>query len=148
MVYAQVGTNPEPRVDFSQLNWPAILVATVAAFGLGGVWYGPLFGKAWQKLVGLSDEQLQQGSPAKTFGGAFVLTLVMATALALLLQLHPAPDLLSGANIGVLLGICLIATSIGINYLFARRALALYLIEAGYMVALMTLLGAILGAWR
>ena len=45
-------------MDISQLNWLAILVATVAAFALGGVWYGPVFGKAWQRLVGISDEDI------------------------------------------------------------------------------------------
>ena len=135
-------------MDISQLNWLAILVATVAAFALGGVWYGPVFGKAWQRLVGITNEEIQQGNPAKIYGGAFCLNLVMATALALLLQLHPAPALLAGINIGVLLALCFIATSIGINYLFQQRPLAQYLIEAGYMVVLMAVMGAILGVWR
>ena len=34
-------------LDLAALNWWAILVATVAAFALGGLWYGPLFGKPW-----------------------------------------------------------------------------------------------------
>ena len=33
-------------IDFAGLNWWAILVAVAAAFALGGLWYGPLFGKA------------------------------------------------------------------------------------------------------
>ena len=82
------------------------------------------------------------------FGGAFVLTLVMATTLALLMQLHPAPALLSGLTMGGLLGLTLIATSLGIGYLFSRNPFALWLIDAGYMVALMAMMGAILGAWR
>ena len=135
-------------MDLSQLNWPAVMVATVTAFALGGVWYGPIFGKPWQRLTGLDDEALRQGSPATIFGGAFCLTLVMAAALALLLQLHPAPDAVSGLSVGSLLGLCFIATSIGINYLFARKPLAIFLIEAGYMVLLMAVMGVILGAWR
>lgn len=135
-------------MDLSQLNWLAVAVAAVSAFILGGIWYGPVFGKSWQGLAGVTDEDIQQGNPAVIFGGAFVLNLVMATTLALLLQLHPAPSLVSGLSAGALLGLCFIATSIGINYLFARKTLQLYLIEAGYMVVLMALMGAILGAWR
>lgn len=135
-------------MDISQLNWLAILVATGAAFALGGVWYGPVFGKVWQRLAGITDEDIQQANPAKIYGGAFCLNLVMASALALLLQMHPAPALGTGINIGVLLALCFIATSMGINYLFQQRPFTQYLIEAGYMVVLMAVMGAILGAWR
>ena len=135
-------------MDLSALNWLAVIVATVSAFVLGGIWYGPIFGKAWQRLSNLSDDDLQQGHPAKVFGGAFALTLVMATSLALLLQLHPAPDLDTGLTAGALLGVTLIAASQGINFLFARKPLQLWLIESGYMVVLMALMGAIIGAWR
>ncbi len=31
-------------VDLVSLNWLAILIATAAAFLLGGLWYGPVFG--------------------------------------------------------------------------------------------------------
>jgi hypothetical protein len=135
-------------MDLSAVNWVAILVAAVSAFILGGIWYGPLFGKTWQRLSELSDEDVQQGHPAKIFGGALVLTLVMAASLGLLLQLHPAPNLGSGLAAGALLGLTLIAASQGINFLFARKPLQLWFIESGYMVVLMAMMGAILGAWR
>ena len=45
-------------------------------------------------------------------------------------------------------GLAFVATSYGINYLFASKPLRLYLIDAGYVAALMTIMGAILGAWR
>ena len=57
------------------LNLTAVLVAAVAAFVLGGIWYGPLFGKTWQAHVGLSDEDLKsKGHPAVIMGLAFLLT--------------------------------------------------------------------------
>ena len=135
-------------MNISLINWLAVLVAAASAFGLGGLWYGPVFGKAWQTLSGLSDEDIQQGHPGKIYGGALALNLVIAATLALLLQLHPAPDLLTGLNIGALLGVALVATNLGINYLFSRRPMKLYLIDAGYMVCLMVIMGAILGGWR
>ncbi len=135
-------------MDLAAINWLAVAVSTISAFVLGGIWYGPVFGKAWQRLEGLSDEEVQGGNMPMIFGGAFLLTLVMATTLALLMQLHPAPALLSGLTMGGLLGLTLIATSLGIGYLFSRNPFALWLIDAGYMVALMAMMGAILGAWR
>ncbi len=135
-------------MNVGMLNWLAIVVAALSAFGIGALWYGPLFGKAWQTLSGLSDEDIQQGHPALTYGGALVLNLVAAFGMGMVLQLHPSPDLGSGFNVGLLIGLAFVATTFGINYLFAMRPLRLYLIDAGYMVALLTIMGSILGAWR
>jgi L-cystine uptake protein TcyP (sodium:dicarboxylate symporter family) len=135
-------------MDIASINWLAVPVAALSAFVLGGIWYGPIFGKAWQRLSGVTDEQIQNANPAVIYGGAFVLNLVMATSLSLLLQLHPTPALGSGIAVGTLLGLTLIAASMGINYLFARKPLQLWLVDAGYMVLLMAVMGAILGAWR
>ena len=53
------------HVDFASINYLAVLVATVLAFGLGSIWYGkPLFGSAWQREMGLSDEDIQSGNLA------------------------------------------------------------------------------------
>ena len=135
-------------MSFGALNWLAIVVASLSAFALGSLWYGPVFGKAWQKLSGLSDEDIQNGHPALTYGGAFGLNIFAAFGMAMLLQLHPSPDLVSGLNVGLLIGLAFVATTFGINYLFAQRPLRLYLIDAGYMVVLLVVMGSILGAWR
>ena len=135
-------------MSLGALNWVAVVVSALSAFVIGGLWYGPLFGKAWQSLSGLTDEDIQQGHPAKIYGGAFVLTLVAAIGIGMLLQLHPAPDLAIGFKVGILVGVAFVATSFGINYLFASKPLRLYLIDAGYMVVLMAVIGTVLGAWR
>ena len=135
-------------MNLGDLNWLAVVVAALSAFVLGALWYGPLFGKAWQTLSGLSDDDIQQGHPAKIYGGAFVLTLVAAFGMGMIMQLHPTPDLGSGLAVGSLIGVAFVASSFGINYLFALKPLRLYLIDAGYMVVLMAIVGAILGAWR
>jgi hypothetical protein len=46
------------------LNWLAVIVATVAYFALGGIWYaGPVFGKAWTRATGF-DMGAQRPGPA------------------------------------------------------------------------------------
>ena len=43
-----------------EINWIAVVVAAVACFLLGGLWYSKaLFGKAWQRETGLTDEILE-----------------------------------------------------------------------------------------
>ena len=57
-----------------EINWIAVVVAAVACFLLGGLWYSPvLFGKAWQRETGLTDEQLKNGNMVKIFGLSLVL---------------------------------------------------------------------------
>lgn len=135
-------------MSFGSLNWLAVVVSALSAFALGALWYGPLFGRAWQALSGITDEQIQQRHPAKVYGSAFALNLVAAFGMAMVMQLHPSPDLGSGLNVGLLIGLAFVATSFGINCLFAMRPFRLYLIDAGYMVALLSIMGAIIAAWR
>ena len=132
-------------MDLAAINWIAVVVAAVSAFVLGGVWYGPIFGKQWQALVGLSDEDLQNGRhPAIVFGSAFVLTLVQAVVLA---SIIPAGSGI-GAALGqaLMIGIAFVATAFGVNYLFSRHPKALWGIDAGYNVAQFAIMGAIIGA--
>ena len=62
-----------------EVNWIAIVVAAVASFLLGGLWYSPaLFGKAWQREVGLTDEQMKNSNMVKIFGLTLILCLLAA----------------------------------------------------------------------
>ncbi len=133
-------------MDFSTINWIAVPVAAVSAFALGGLWYGPLFGKSWQALMKLSDEDLQNsGHPAMIFGCAFLLTLVQATVLAALLPAAAGAG--AGAGLGLLLGVAFVASAFGVNYLFARHPRALFGIDAGYNVVQFAIMGGIIGAF-
>ena len=58
-----------------QMNWLAVVGAALAGFVIGGLWYGPLLGKVWQRESGLSDEALKNGSMVQIFGLTFVLNL-------------------------------------------------------------------------
>lgn len=139
----------EAVVDFSTLNWFAVIVAAVSSFALGAIWYGPVFGKRWQELVKLSDEDLADANMAQIFGLSFVLTLIIAFALASAIgAVLPEPNLVSGLLLGLEFSLVFVATAFGINYLFARQPIALYGIDVGYMVLMFALMGAILGVWR
>jgi hypothetical protein len=60
----------------------------------------------------------------------------------------PQADAAFGATAGFLAGIGWVATMIGIHYLFERRSLAHFLINAGYSTVALTIMGIILGAWQ
>src|SRR5688572_8746225 len=70
-------------MDPSQINWLAVVVAALITFVLGGLWYSPLlFGKVWQRLNKLSDDELKRASMGKIFGGAAICAAVAAANLA------------------------------------------------------------------
>ncbi|WP_298023642.1 DUF1761 domain-containing protein [uncultured Parasphingopyxis sp.] len=129
-----------------EMNYLAVIAAAVSAFVLGGLWYGPLFGKAWQKAAGVSDEPAQSGSPAIIFGGSLILSLVAAFVFAMFLG--PAPELNFALGAGASAGLCWVAAAIGIIYLFERRPLSHFLINGGYVTLQFTLYGLILGLWH
>jgi hypothetical protein len=81
--------------------------------------------------------------PSLAFVGAFVLSLIAAAAFAW--YLGPAPALGRAFGVGVAAGLCWVAASFGINYLFAGRSLKLWLIDGGYHALQFTLYGLILG---
>ncbi|HMM66047.1 MAG TPA: DUF1761 domain-containing protein [Dokdonella sp.] len=129
-----------------EFNIWAVLVAAVSAFVLGGLWYSPiLFGKPWQREAGVTDEQMQNANMAMIFGLGFVLSLVAALVFALFLG--PRPPVSLGLGAGFAAGLCWVGASFGINYLFERRSLKLFLINAGYHTVQFTVIGLILALW-
>lgn len=130
---------------FSSINWLSIIVAAVSAFLIGGIWYGPLFGRAWMKEFGFSEEDLKQRNVAKTFGLSLLLSLFAAFNLDMFIGAEATTSF--GTMAGFLAGIGWVATFLGIIYLFEMKSLAAFLINAGYCIVALTTMGAILGAW-
>jgi len=131
----------------AEFNWLAIFVAAASAFVLGGAWYAKgLFGNAWMQYVGLTEEDTNNANMPRIFGGAFVLQFIAAIMLATLLGTDST--WLSGLHTGLVVGIGFVATAYGVTYLFEQRPLRLFMINAGYNVVLMAIMGTIIGAWH
>ena len=131
-----------------QVNWLAVVAAALSMFAVGAIWYSPLlFDKPWQKAAGLSDADRQANNPALMFGGAFVLTLIMAANLAFFIS-GPETTLAFAVGAAVAAGFGWVALGIGILTLFERRPLSYFLINGGYMTVGFAVMGLILGLWR
>lgn len=130
-----------------EVNWLAVVAAAVSSFVIGGLWYSPaMFLKAWQRGAGLTDAQLQGGNPARIYGGALVLSLIAAAVFALFLG--PRPEVVFATGAGFAAGLCWVAASFGINYLFERKSLGLFLVNGGYHTVQFTVIGLVLGLWH
>jgi hypothetical protein len=135
-------------MDFSTINWFAVITAAIFNFLLGGLWYSPLlFGKAWQKENNFTDDDLKKGNMAKIFGFSFLWSIIMAANLGLFLA-GPNTDLIWGMTAGLLTGLGWVAMAIFTIGLFERKSVRYMLINAGYMTVSFTIMGLIIGAWR
>lgn len=130
-----------------QPNYFAILVAALSTFMIGGLWYSPaVFGKVWMKENGLTEEEMKKSNMVKIFGLAFLLALIAAVNLAMFLGPENNPAM--GALWGFLAGFGWVAMFVGTHYLFERKSFTLFLINAGYSVVALTVMGIILAAWK
>jgi hypothetical protein len=134
-------------MDISKLNYIAVLVAAAASFVIGGVWYSPiLFANVWMRETGLKDEELRGRNMGLVFGTSFVLSLVISFNLAAFLA--GPPNLAWGITAGALAGIGWVAASFGITYLFEKKSMKLFLVNAGYHAVTFMVMGGILGVWK
>ena len=125
-------------------NWIAVILAALAGFLVGGLWYGPLFGKAWQAAVGLSDEALKQGANmTRIFGLTFLLNLFSALVLAHVLKTYGNPGLHVSVMVAGGMALGFVLPAFAINYLFSRKSLKLFAIDGGYWLVIYSLMGVI-----
>ncbi|HSB27918.1 MAG TPA: DUF1761 domain-containing protein [Pyrinomonadaceae bacterium] len=135
-------------MDFSRINYFAVLVAALSTFVLGGLWYSPaLFGKAWMRVNNFSESDVAGFSKARMFGWSFFFALVMSLNLAMFLA-TPGTNVVWGMAAGALTGVGWVAMAIAIVGVFENKSWGYIAINGGYMIVAFVVMGAILGAWR
>ena len=131
----------------ASVNYWAVLVAAISSFVIGGLWYAPfLFGNAWQKATGLTDEELKNASMGKTFGLSFILSVMIAYGMAMFFG--GEVGLQMGLIYGSMTALFFVIPSMGTNSLFEHHSLKLFLINAGYNLLTYVVIGGIIGAWH
>jgi hypothetical protein len=130
------------------INWVAVVLAAVAGFALGALWFVPLFGKAWDREAGVTESIKKAGNKPLIFGSAFFLYLFMAFIVGHTLATYSNPGLIVSIMIAGGVGAGFVAPAFGISYLFAHRSLKLFLMDAGYWIATYCAMGAVFGMIR
>ena len=126
-------------------------VAALAAFMLGALWYSPvLFAKAWVAAHGYTEADVaaMQKKAPKAYGISFLCFLLMAHVMAWLIHLTGATGWMYGLHLGLLCWTGF-ALTLGLTaHVYSNKKLATFLIDAGYQLVYLLMMGAILGAWR
>src|SRR5215211_1747307 len=115
-----------------QIPWLAVIVAAVAVYVFGAVWYGA-FGQRWLVALGKRKEDLNPKDPTPYLTAA-IASFISAIAVALVVGwVAPTIEtkLMTAFFVGVLLGGAVAAASLAKHYAFAGRNWNLYLIDAG-----------------
>jgi hypothetical protein len=134
-------------MDFSGINFPAVIVAALTTFVIRPLWYSSLlFGKVWMREAGITDEKLKQMNMPWTYALTFLLAFVIALTFARLTPGHA--DWLFGLTYGALAATGWVTAALGITHLYEQRSSKLFLINAGFHIVLFALIGTIVGAWR
>ena len=130
-------------MNFLAVNWLAIVLATVASFAFGAVWYMGL-SKQWLDALGRTKEQLGVGYTP--FIWSVVVELVMAYVLALI-----TPLLMGGMSIGaaiqvaVLMWVGFVITTLIMNHRYEGMKWSLTVIDGLHILGVLVIQGVVLG---
>lgn len=158
------------------INLIAIPVAAVAALVIGAIWYNPkVFGNAWMRASGMTQEKMKGGNMAVIFGLSLLFAILLATLLmqftnhewGAIGMIGGDPEVATpsfnafmeeygnafrsykhGALHGVLFGVFGALPIIGTIALFERKSAKYILINSGYWIVTLGVMGAILCGWQ
>jgi len=131
------------------LNYWAVLVAAIASFAIGGIWYGPLFGKTWMGLMGISKDGMKSMrlSPTQAMTLGFLFTLLQSYVVAHFVSLLGAVDAASAWSLafwiwlGIMVPIC-----IG-SFLWENKPIKLFILNAAHQLIYIFVMILILALW-
>ena len=129
------------------MNWVAIVVAAIAQFIIGWIWYGPLFGKTWMSMMGMSQQSMGREGMGKTMVLTFIGSLVTAAVLSMLVGWMGAKTLGAGIAAGFWAWLGFVATVTLGGVLFAKMSWNLYILNNAYQLVSLAVMGAILARW-
>ncbi len=134
----------------SHVHWLAAIVAGIAYFIIGGLWYSKvLFGPKWATLlkIDMNDANNKKGVAAIMFY-SFLLMILTAVGLAILV-VRMDIVLISGAiKLGLVTGLLFSVTSVSISFVYEKKPLALHFITGGYLLVGNIVAALILVLWR
>ncbi|MEZ2331696.1 DUF1761 domain-containing protein [Mesorhizobium sp. RCC_202] len=131
-------------MDFSVVNWLAVIVAAVVAWLFGAVWYMAL-SKPWMKAAKI--EPANKKPSIAPFIISFVAEVVMAFVLTLVVGAMTGgePNPLAGVIFGFVLWLGFVATTITANHRYQGFGWDLTLLDAGHWLGVLLIIGAVIG---
>jgi len=137
--------------QLQNLHALAIVVAAVAAWIFGAVYYGVL-GRKWIEAQGKTIEQCKAENAGKStaakavpFVLSFVAELLMASALSGIMFHIGIYTVRAGAFSGFMCWLGFVLTTVAVNNAYTFRKVTLSAIDSGHWLGVLVIIGAILG---
>jgi uncharacterized protein YacL len=141
-------------MDFSSVNYVSVLVAGVAAFVIGFLWHGPVFGKQWISLQGIPQSEVD-AMKAKGMGpmvphmiAAFVQQCVTAFAISYLANGLSVTGAGPAVVFAVFLWVGFVVTLLLNRVLWERESMNLYFYKLAYHLVSMVVVTLIVVLWK
>jgi hypothetical protein len=135
-----------------EVNYIVIIGGAVLSMVVGSIWYGPLFGKKWMEICGVSDADVEkrkqmQKEAMPLYGIQFVLSILQVYILSNLITYTNGPGI--GVAFFMWLGFVMptIAGCSMWNNNPNKVRWAQFLIQSGYQLVMFVIYGYILGMW-
>jgi hypothetical protein len=129
------------------INYPAVVVAALANYVIGAIWYAALFRKAWAKLSGVAEMKVTVLSVILALVGAFLMSWVLDHALifaSAYVKMTGAGGGLEGAFFNWLGFVAPVTLGIVI---YEKKSWKLWLLNNGYWLISLLVMGIILSVW-
>ncbi len=137
--------------QLQNLSWLPVIIAAVAAWIFGAVYYGILC-KAWLAAQGTTVEQTKAANAGKSsaakatpFVLSFIAEIVMGVAMSGILFHIGIYGLGAGLFSGAMIWIGFVLTTIAVNNAYTFRSVRLTAIDAGHWLGVLLIIGGILG---
>ena len=136
-------------LELSNLNYLAILLATVINCGLGALWYSPIgFVKRWEEYTGIDIMQIPQNEANKILMYVVGSALTQSAVLAIIVRSIGAVSWMEEASVGLVLWLGFIAAAtVGVT-LYSRRSWKFWWLNSSYFLIVMVINAAILAVWQ
>ena len=127
-------------------HWVGILLASLAAIIVAGIWYSPIaFGKAWQKEAKIKDKDLRGGSPIK-YLVALLMILLTSVVLERFMVITNQQRMYEAAKVAAWIWLWFVVTYVVAGGLFEKVSIKLMLIDLSGQFFILAAMGATLYA--
>lgn len=131
-------------LSFLHITWWTLLIGVVVNFIAGMLWYGPIFGKVWMGLVGLSEKDIQEGGNKLVYLGSLIMALITTYTLNILFNLIDPATIPAAIAVGLLIWFGFILLPTINHYAYESRPAKLLLINCFYDFIPITIMSIVL----
>ncbi|MDZ4708590.1 MAG: DUF1761 domain-containing protein [Saprospiraceae bacterium] len=142
----------------NKINYLALALSTLIPMVIGFIYYHPkVAGTAWMQANGFTQESLGKGPKPIMFLIALILSFLLSMFVSFNVtgpgqevdaNGHSFVTFQHGVFHGVILSVVFVAPILGTMGIFEKKSMKWFLVNEGYWLITLCLMGGILSAWR